>query len=74
MADQYKKFTFSYGYDGGQWAFDLFAKDSADAIKRLEAIKAWGKYDGEIMAEIPAGYGGGVVARFMCWVRNAFAS
>jgi len=67
---EFKTFTCSFPYEGGQWGFDIMAVDFADAQSRLKAI-GWGKVDGEVVARIPAmGGAGGIFVRIGCWWRN----
>ena len=60
MASPFKTYLFSYNHDGARWAFDIQAKDAADARRRLASI-AFAKYDGELVASIPVP-GGGILA------------
>lgn len=65
-----KTYLGSYGLDGKQYGFEIEADSFDDARRRLDAIKAWGKIDGELMAKIPAYPGAGLFVRFLCWWRN----
>lgn len=41
--------------DGKQWGgVTIWAYDFAEALRRMEAIRASGKVDGQLMAEVPA--------------------
>ena len=66
-------FTCSYRHDGGEYAFDIHADSHADAERRLGAIKAWGKVDGEVIATIPAFPGASWLTPVICKLRNVFA-
>ena len=63
---------FSYRMDGQEYSFTLLADDDLDAQRRLGCIKAWGKYDGQLMATIPAYPGIGPVLSVFAAVRNWF--
>jgi hypothetical protein len=62
-----KTFLFSYAYKGSQWGFEIPAKDADDARARLDAIKARGKYDGELVFQVPAP---GFVERLVRWWKS----
>lgn len=49
-------FTCSYRHAGSQWAFDIYARDEADAHARLQAIRTTGQVDGEVGARIPVNH------------------
>lgn len=74
MSEQadYSEHLFSYSFDGAIWGFSIMAKSEDDAKHRLKAL-AWAKYDGEIMARIPAVAGSGLLVRGMVGLRNIVA-
>lgn len=71
MSDnQYATHLFSYRYDGREYTVDIIAKDAAEAKERLKAL-AWAKYDGELVARVPAEIG--PFTRIAVAVRNIFS-
>jgi hypothetical protein len=52
MTDGYKTYTCSYPHAGSRWSFDLKATSAEDAQARLDAIRDWGKLDGEVHLSI----------------------
>lgn len=68
---QYATHLFSYRYDGREYTVDIVAKDANEAKERLKAL-AWAKYDGELVARIPAETG--PLARIAITVRNLFTA
>lgn len=50
------KYLFSYGYNGAIYSFHVPAYSEQEAVERV-AKMAWAKYDGILMAEIPAARG-----------------
>lgn len=68
MADDiYPVHLFSYRFEGREYTIDIPARDAAEAKERLKAL-AWAKYDGILVARIPAGLG--FLARLTVAVRN----
>ncbi len=51
MEDDYPTFIYSYPFKGGQWSFEMKAKDAEEAEARLKAL-AWAKLDGELHVRI----------------------
>ncbi|WP_296201746.1 hypothetical protein [uncultured Hyphomicrobium sp.] len=47
------KFTCSFASDDGEYDFTLWARDAADAEKRLADLRATAKLDGQLFMEIP---------------------
>ena len=70
--DGFKDFVCSYGYNCKQWCLTIRAESFADAKSRLDAIGAWGKVDGILIAEIPAALGPFV--KLTVWMRGFFSS
>jgi hypothetical protein len=52
----WNKFTISYKHeiDDMTFSFQIWAIDYADAVERLEMIKANGKVDGQLVGEVKA--------------------
>lgn len=69
-SDQYPTHLFSYRFNGREYTVDILAKDADEAKERLKAL-AWAKYDGVLVARIPAVAGTGLLARLTVAVRNA---
>ena len=68
--DEYREFLFTYRFDGHDWGFSIMARDADEARERLKAM-TWARYDGVLVARIPAGLG--VFARLTVAIRNAVA-
>jgi hypothetical protein len=66
--DRYPTHLFSYRFEGREYTIDIAAKDADEAKERLKAL-AWAKYDGILVARVPAGLG--ILARLTVAVRNA---
>jgi hypothetical protein len=49
--------------------FDVPAWSQEDALARIDKI-SWAKYVGEHHYTIKAGYGGGLLVRLLCLVKN----
>lgn len=64
-----KTYLFSYWYLGAQYCLEIPAASQAEAMGRVAAITATAKYDGELMAKIPA-EGGSWLPRLICWLMN----
>lgn len=62
---EFKTFLASYGIDGHQFGFEIQATSFEDAQRRLDAIKAWGRIDGELQFIVPAS---GLFGRFLGWL------
>lgn len=59
--------------DGGTYSFQFFARDHADAERRLRAIRGNAEIIGELKGTIPAGVpGAGMWVRLRCWWGNLF--
>lgn len=71
MRDDFQTHCFSYRFDGSEWCFDIRARSAEEAQARVAQL-AFAKYDGELVAEIPAVAGPLVVLGV--WARNAAAS
>ncbi len=67
----YATHLFSYRFDGREYTVDIVAKDADEAKERLKAL-AWAKYDGELVARVPAEVG--PLARIVIAVRNLFSA
>jgi hypothetical protein len=59
---------FSYRYDGKLWELEIKANSAEEAKARLSQL-AFAKYDGTLIATIPASLG--PLAILATWVRNA---
>ena len=68
--EQLRPFSCEFPYGGSRWGFEIYAASHEDAERRLAAIAAWGKVDGEIMVKIPARLGASVWVRLTCWWVN----
>lgn len=64
----FKDFLVSYRYEGADWGATIKAQSFDDAKRRIEAMGAWGKIDGEHIATIPASLG--PLVRLVVWLRN----
>ena len=64
---QFKTFLFSYRHDGGEWSFEIQAKNEHDAKARVASLY-FARYDGELVAKLPVAAGS--FARFYVMVRN----
>lgn len=67
-----RKYLFSYRYEGAEYSFEIPAYSVEEAKGRAKAI-GMNRYDGELVATIPAYPGGGIIARMIVAVRNYFA-
>ena len=68
VSGDYATHIFSYRFNGRQYTVDIIAKDADEAKERLKAL-AWAKYDGELVARVPADLG--ILARLFVAARNA---
>lgn len=68
MKDNYATHLFRYRFNGEEWTVDIKASDAAEAQERIKAL-CWAKYDGELVANVPASLG--PFARIAIAVRNA---
>ena len=59
---------FSYRYAGREWSLELPGESATDAKERLRAM-ALAKYDGELVANVPAF--ASPLAKVVVWIRNA---
>jgi hypothetical protein len=66
-----KLHSFTYTHDGAEWALRIMASSPEDARARIGRL-TWARYDGEVVASVPAGLG--LFARLAVVVRNLFAS
>jgi hypothetical protein len=66
---QVKRFTCEYPMDGQIWCFELLAESHEDAERRVRRL-CFAKIKGEVMAEIPATQGAGLLVRLACWWKN----
>jgi hypothetical protein len=67
-SDNYATHLFSYRFNEREYTIDIVAKDADEAKERLKALN-WAKYDGVLVARIPAGLG--LFARLSVALRNA---
>lgn len=68
--DSQREFLFTYRFGGSEWGTSVFAADPAEAREKIRAM-ALARYDGELMARIPAGVpGAGLLTRFICWLKS----
>lgn len=70
MASEMQTHLFSYRHEGKLWDVEIYARNADDAKARLSAL-AFAKYDGVLVAKIPAVLG--PVAVLATWIRNAAA-
>jgi hypothetical protein len=68
VSDDYSTHLFSYRFNGREYTIDIIARDANEAKERLKAL-AWAKYDGVLVARVPAGLG--ILARVSVAVRNS---
>jgi hypothetical protein len=68
VSNDYATHLFSYRFNGREYTIDIVAKNADEAKERLKAL-AWAKYDGVLVARIPAELG--IFARLGVAVRNA---
>ncbi len=61
---------FSYRFDGKHWELEIRARNADEAKARLSQL-AFAKYDGVLVATIPAALG--PFALLATWIRNAAA-
>lgn len=59
---------FSYRFDGRDWELEIKARNADEARARLAQL-AFAKYDGILVATIPASLG--PCALMAAWIRNA---
>lgn len=64
-----KEFQFSYRFDGADWGISIHADDAQQAREKIKAV-SWARYDGEVMARIPAVPGAGIFVRLATWWHN----
>lgn len=64
-----REFLFAYRFGGSEWVITIHAADAAEAREKIKAV-ALARYDGELMARIPAVPGGGLLARLICWIKS----
>ena len=67
MAEADREFLFSYRFGGSEWGVSIFARDPAEAKEKIKAV-ALARYDGELVARIPAAIpGAGLLVRLLTW-------
>ncbi len=65
-----REFLFTYRFGGAEWGASGFAADPSEAKEKIKAM-ALARYDGELMARIPAAIpAAGLLARLTCWWKN----
>ena len=70
MGEANREFLFSYRFGGKEWGTSVFADSPAEAKEKIKA-QSLARYDGELMARIPAVLpGAGIFTRLLCWWRN----
>jgi hypothetical protein len=67
-----KTYLFTYRMDGAEYVLELPGDSIQDAHRRLDHIKFWSRYDGELVAKVPAVPGVGPVLSIVAWIRNMF--
>jgi hypothetical protein len=70
LQQTFQTHLFTYRHDGAEWTLEIKAQDIRDAKERVKAL-TFARYDGELIAKIPAG--AGPLARAAVWVRNICA-
>lgn len=70
MADNFKEYVVHYRFQGADWGTTIKATSVDDARRRIEAMGAFGRIDGELMATIPDIAASGLVVRALVWLRN----
>jgi len=70
-ADRMQTHLFSYRFEDKVWELEITARNAAEAKARLSQL-AFAKYDGVLVATIPASLG--PLAQVSAWVRNAAAT
>lgn len=68
MASKMQTHLFSYRYDDREWEVEIKARNADEAKARLARL-AFAKYDGILVATVPASLG--PVALLATWIRNA---
>ena len=62
-----REFLFTYYFADAEWGITITAADPTEAKERIRAV-ALARYDGELMARIPATIpGAGLLTRLICW-------
>lgn len=65
-----REYLFTYRFDGKEWGTSVFADDPAQAREKIKVV-GLARYDGELMARIPATVpGSGLLSRFICWLKS----
>jgi hypothetical protein len=59
----------TYRYDGRDHGVTVFARDEADASRRLRAIGMTARIEGELVAEIGLPSAGSLLGRIVGWFR-----
>jgi hypothetical protein len=67
MEQQFDTFLFRYRHAGVEWELLLQASDANDARERIKSL-AWARYDGRLVASMPAALGW--IAIVAAWLRN----
>ena len=68
MNKSFNTYLFSYQHDGASWCFEIQAEDEEDAKARVAKL-IYATYDGEVVAKLPAQFGG--LWRLVTWARNS---
>ena len=50
-----RAFSFSYPFQGSQWAIEIWASSPEEAIEKFEHLKAEGKYEFEVLGVVHGG-------------------
>lgn len=66
-----KTYLFSYNYNGSQYSLEIPAETLEEAKDRL-SVMSFAKYDGELVAKIPAQPSAGIFVRIITFMRNIF--
>lgn len=66
---QYRKYLFSYRFEGAEYGFDIPATSPDEAKRRLSAM-GMARYDGELYATIPVP-SGGLLLRLWGWLSRS---
>lgn len=61
-----KEYMASYKHEGEGWVLFYYAKDEADAKRKLQSIKGNAVYDGEVIVKTVD------VSKVVKWIRGVF--
>lgn len=65
-----REFLFNYRFAGSEWGITIHAASPAEAKEKIKAV-ALARYDGELMARIPAAVpAAGLITKLICWWKN----